>query len=1130
MTGRASDRCECGCESTAPCGCCSGVEPRTPEETANRPGLPALAYRVGRHATFLETMKARLSSWKLPSEAGDVRYPLEALRRRDTADPAIGLLDAWAMVGDVLTFYQERIANEGYLRTATERRSVLELGRLVGYRLRPGIAASVFLAYTMDENTKEEVLVPQGARAQSIPGPDELPQFFETSEPLKARAAWNTLVPRLTQPQTWESVSEPQNEPNQALEPRVYLKGVSTNVRPGDPLLIESGRRRTGNPGPVLFRAMSVQTEPEANRTKIVVSPWTEPPADVQRLEVVRTRVKRLTDVAPRSATANEIVHRLTQLSARSLRVASSKELLGVIRGETLPFLEERRHVVEGMPTATRLAPWLADVELEMNAIAGELDAQHARPVALGETKHEADVTRLELLTRPGSRPPANALRLSRSLEASFKPESDAGLQVLSAARPELRAVLPIALATYSAASRTPDMTVHALRLKAGLFGRHFPPRQRMVQFPETQAEPARTEVELIGEWPIVTETPRRPTVDFESTEEPTDIFLDASYDGVVPDSWVVLEFGAAETTEQQVFPMPNAPEEAPDATRRLLITKATHVQAKMSRAEYGGTGDTTQVTLRDTWIDVRGQRAAPQEVLDRDFQVIRRTAVYTQSEELELAEEPVTFPVCDGASDTMPIELDKLYSDLEPGRFLIITGERADIPATTRVPAAEAAMLAEVLHDVRSALTPIPLVGEEGALPGDRIHTFIRLAKPLSYCYKRDTVKIYANVVKATHGETCTEVLGSGDAAKPFQAFALKQPPLTFVAASTPSGAESTLQLYVNDVRWREADGFAGLTPTQRRFITKTDDEDRTRVVFGNGHVGARLPTGVENVKVVYRRGIGKPGNVRAGQISLLSTRPLGVKDVLNPLRASGGADRENLDQARENVPLAVRALDRLVSTRDYQDFARTFAGIGKAHATELTDGRRSVVHVTIAGADDIPIDEGSDLLLNLRRALREFGDPIQPVVVARRALLLLVVSARIRILDDYLWEPVVTTARSALLERLGFARRDLGQDVTRSEVVSLIQDVPGVAYVDLDAFGALAETVPDPNGERLQTPQEIADAIAGILTREVTNNQPIPRVAARLAEFTGRDIRPAEIAVLSPDVSATLVLNQLS
>ena len=85
---------------------------------------------------------------------------------------------------DVMTFYQERIANEGYLRTATERRSVLELARLVGYKPRPGVSSSVFLAYNIDDNFKEETTIPIGSRAQSIPGPDEFPQAFEISEEL----------------------------------------------------------------------------------------------------------------------------------------------------------------------------------------------------------------------------------------------------------------------------------------------------------------------------------------------------------------------------------------------------------------------------------------------------------------------------------------------------------------------------------------------------------------------------------------------------------------------------------------------------------------------------------------------------------------------------------------------------------------------------------------------------------------------------------------------------------------------------------------------------------------------------------------------------------------------------------
>ena len=58
----------------------------------------------------------------------------------------------------------------------------------------------------------------------------------------------------------------------------------------------------------------------------------------------------------------------------------------------------------------------------------------------------------------------------------------------------------------------------------------------------------------------------------------------------------------------------------------------------------------------------------------------------------------------------------------------------------------------------------------------------------------------------------------------------------------------------------------------------------------------------------------------------------------VLEP--ASGGAGKETRDQARKNAPLAVMALDRLVSVQDYEDFARVFAGIGKARAVELSDG----------------------------------------------------------------------------------------------------------------------------------------------------------------------------------------------
>jgi hypothetical protein len=282
-------------------------------------------------------------------------------------------------------------------------------------------------------------------------------------------------------------------------------------------------------------------------------------------------------------------------------------------------------------------------------------------------------------------------------------------------------------------------------------------------------------------------------------------------------------------------------------------------------------------------------------------------------------------------------------------------------------------------------------------------------------------------------------------------------------------------------------------------------------------------------------------------------------VKEVINPLRASGGADRESRDRARKNAPLAVKALDRLVSVQDYEDFARIYAGIGKAHAVEMTDGRSQIVHVTIAGADDIPIDETSDLFRNLRQALHDFGDPFQPIRLAVRELMMIVISARVRILPDYQWEPVVVRVRDALLDALGFESRELGQDVLLSEVISVMQAVRGVAYVDVDTFGGIPEKIKENGERRLLTPDEISESVDCLSTQWTQDDMEAwckgkeeneecekyteckkygnvektkgvrQRLRVNLAGLEGGVIRPAQLAFLTPDVPETLILNRI-
>jgi|WetSurSiteA1Bulk_404760.scaffolds.fasta_scaffold00081_15 hypothetical protein len=1097
------------------CGCCAGIEVSTPAVIYNRPSLNSLQYRVGDYAHFLDTMLARLSELCLADEAackaGLGHYPLQKLTTRSPDDFAIVLLHGWATVADVLTFYQERLANEGYLRTATERRSVLELARLIGYEPRAGVSASVFLAYTLDDNFKAEALIAKGSRSQSIPEPNELPQSFETSDDLTARAAWNNLQPRKTRPQTAYSLFF------DSRGPRVYLKGISTKLNVDDPLLIDF----EGNNKPSFYRVKEVIPEAAENRTLVMLQTEVslfDSPFSLDELFHKEYQFILLDsgEGLPGFFEIDDSLDNSGQLPIRSLN-DGSLWLLAVINEKNGVFIKlsqaDKQFVyevkaVEGIDNPSfRYARFiLQSIQDYANILAGLTQSPSLPP------RNTATLSRELTMQFQGAVMAESAMKVSlfntvngNSIEQSAvtQPQSMSfvtkGLNVVAEASnavakrfaPALNDHLATATANTSITENNP-IKVYALRTKAAPFGYNAPLRQ--VEWNESRRVYKTAEWEIndpFNEKKVKTDT--SPTITTTEFHTPNELYLDADYD-LSPNSWVVIEHS---TGYSQVIRLSN------DSIEHGAL------------AAYGMSGKTTQLSLgKDTWFTAG----------DTFSNVVRHTRIYIQSEALELAEESLSAAVCGGSEDL--IELDGYYENLQAGRWVIVSGERADITGTSGVRFSELAMLSVVQQDIFRQAIYIRSRKIQFTLSGDKIHSFIKLAKPLSYCFKRDTVKIYGNVVKATNGETRQEVLGSGNGAKTLQAFTLKQPPLTFVSAANPSGVDSTLKVIVNGVEWHESKSLNTLTPNSRSFISKTDDDSKTTVIFGNGKQGARPPTGVDNIKALYRSGIGKAGNVKAQQVSLLVSRPLGVKEVINPLRASGGADKETRDQARKNAPLAVMALDRLVSVQDYQDFSRTYAGIGKASATEIFAGCRQTVQVTIAGIDDSPIDETSDLFINLRQALHDFGDPFQPIQLAVRELLLLVISAKVKINPYYQWELVVASLRTALLEAFGFERRELGQDVMLGEVISVMQAVAGVEYVDVDAFGGIPEKAVDAAGQLQRlTPAQIAESVQKIAQRKKLRHH----LKVNLAKREGNIIRPAQIAFLTPDVPESLILNQL-
>ena len=162
------------------CGCGEPDAPTTPQRVFNRPGLPQIAWRIGEFAGFRTAALRRLSE------------SLPQLTTREGDDHAITLVELWAAMADVLGFYHERIANEAFLRTATQRESVRRLARLLDYRPFAGLSAETSVAFTLAPNAT--LTITPGLRMMSVPGQDEKPQIFETTGTIAAEARLNRVA------------------------------------------------------------------------------------------------------------------------------------------------------------------------------------------------------------------------------------------------------------------------------------------------------------------------------------------------------------------------------------------------------------------------------------------------------------------------------------------------------------------------------------------------------------------------------------------------------------------------------------------------------------------------------------------------------------------------------------------------------------------------------------------------------------------------------------------------------------------------------------------------------------------------------------------------------------------------
>ena len=208
----------------------------------NPPGRDAIAYRVGTYPTF---RRALLQSLAHETE-------LTQWRPGAKRDLALQLVEWWAYLADILTFYNERIANETYLRTADLPESVQGLVQILGYRPRPGIGARGIVAVLTNHPTL--FTLPQGFPIQSKPGPGKQPQIFELD------------IDTLIKPLDAVTVA-PLANPKLLVGASILLKGNVTTVKADDRLLlIEKGWNGTSDPyALVTVQQVQLEKDPAGN-------------------------------------------------------------------------------------------------------------------------------------------------------------------------------------------------------------------------------------------------------------------------------------------------------------------------------------------------------------------------------------------------------------------------------------------------------------------------------------------------------------------------------------------------------------------------------------------------------------------------------------------------------------------------------------------------------------------------------------------------------------------------------------------------------------------------------------------------------------------------------------------------
>lgn len=1119
-------------------------------------------FRRDTYATIFARMRERARQTRVVDSSGTSSTPLDRLNIWAERDFSVSLLGAWAAVADVLMFYQERIACEGYLRTATQPRSLHELRRTQGQLPRPATSASTWLTLTVIDlprvpstgkvpvidvaRAPSTVKVPARAKVLSTPQPGKLPTVFETTRQPREMPIVFETAREFVAKREWNSIGV--YAPNR-IEPdrlkrgdtAIRVSGAPVRVRPGQPLVIaeshpstaaaahmitavepdpSSGFTRIGWAKPLqtefdapvlvaltracgLFGANapewrtlhdSVKARYATRRGSVVVrrpgsSAWAPansglPPADVRVLRPAGSMLfagtskgifrslDGITWAPAMTGVTRKDVYAL-HVDARGYVFAGTTGG-GIFRscdhGETWDWLRGRTagldnrasrppdSVIRAVATPGRGDPSMLLVATDggvSRSMDGGATWAWCNEGLPGRTKESeegsADVTGLALLALDDRIHLGTDRGLFYSVNGGVSwNASDAAHHVAvhdiaviqTSSTPQLviatdggvfrkgdRGWAPVKgtePATSTAGTAPPRLTVapNAVYASTGMGVFHITEQEVDVVSTTRVA----TAIAATADHVVYLALPPDGFVEQEwpgFALSGTLITLDRQYQLAQPSGWLVLQ--QAEKTH----------------ALRYTEWSTIYEDAFMQR------GTVTQLLL-----------AAPiPEGFDRRLTVAwiqpeRALTVYTLKMSRTIRGKEIALA---GAHD------------LAVGAHVCVTGRAPDDTPST-----------SPRRSTQPGSAPVhtqPDIGQQTEIAriarctvaADGTSTTIVFNRALEHEYDAATVAVCANVVRVRQGETVrNETIGSGDASKANQRFALARWPLAVrPRASTPTidvrivsptpfgpgGAHDS-----TGVKWTCVPTLAHSGPQDRHYTLTSNTDGQSFVSFGDGVHGARLPTGHGNVRATYRVGAGPGGNVAANRLLLFRQRPPGIQRISNPLAATGGTAARTAPEPAAGPVESLLDSDGVVSVGDYASLAARCTGIGQAHATFLA-APGPTVHVTVTAAHGQVIPKDAQRLADVRAALMAAG-PCRKVWVASYDPVPVHLHMRIRCPEASNVEALRRRVDHELQARFGPTVWPLARTLGLADVVHAVQGLREDLCIEVVRFHVAGDT----------------------------------------------------------------------